>query len=58
MAPDSRLLELLRLRIHHVDIERQRLLVFAGKGGKDRVTVLPEKLIPELRAHIGRLRKL
>ena len=41
-----RLMELLRLRIHHLDLDRQRLQVFAGKGDKDRVTVLPEKLIP------------
>jgi site-specific recombinase XerD len=30
-----RLMELLRLRVHHVDLERQRLQVFGGKG--DRV---------------------
>ena len=41
-----RLLELLRLRVHHLDLERQRLQVFGGKGDKDRVTVLPEKLVP------------
>ncbi len=51
-----RLLELLRLRIHHVDLERLRLQVHAGKGDKDRVTVLPEKLGPTLREHIARLR--
>lgn len=32
-----RLLELLRLRVHHLDLERQRLQVYAGKGDKDRV---------------------
>ena len=53
-----RLLELLRLRVHHVDWERQRLQVFGGKGDKDRMTILPEKLVPELRAHLGRLRPL
>jgi integron integrase len=53
-----RLMELLRLRIHHLDPDRQRLQIFAGKGDKDRVTVLPEKLIPELRAHVSRLRLL
>ncbi len=52
-----RLMELLRLRIHHLDFERGRLQVFAGKGDKDRLTVLPEKLIPELRAHVARLRE-
>ena len=53
-----RLMELLRLRIHHLDFDRGRLQVFAGKGDKDRVTVLPEKLIPELKAHVTRLRWL
>jgi len=53
-----RLLELLRLRIHHLDIERQRLQVYAGKGDKDRITVLPEKLVPALREHVARLREL
>ena len=53
-----RLMELLRLRVHHLDLERQRLQVFAGKGDKDRVTVLPEKLIPALREQVARLHKL
>lgn len=53
-----RLLELLRLRVHHVDLERRRLQVFAGKGDKDRATVLPEKLIPVLRGQLTRVRKL
>lgn len=53
-----RLMELLRLRIHHLDFDRGRLQVFAGKGDKDRVTVLPEKLIPELKVHFSRLQEL
>lgn len=53
-----RLMELLRLRIHHLDLDRGRLQVIAGKGDKDRVTVLPEKLIPTLRDHVARLRVL
>lgn len=53
-----RLMELLRLRIHHLDFDRGRLQVIAGKGDKDRVTVLPAKLMPELRVHVARLRKL
>jgi len=35
-----------------------RLIVRAGKGGKDCVTVLPESLVDRLRAHRERLRKL
>jgi integron integrase len=53
-----RLMELLRLRIHHLDFDRGRLQVFAGKGDKDRVTVLPERLVPELKSHVGRLHEL
>ncbi len=53
-----RLLELLRLRVHHVDLERLRLQVCGGKGDKDRITVLPEKLVPQLRAQLERLRLL
>lgn len=53
-----RLLELLRLRVHHVDLARRQLQVFAGKGDKDRATVLPEKLLPELRGQLTRLRQL
>jgi integron integrase len=53
-----RLMELLRLRVHHLDLERGRLQVMAGKGDKDRVTVLPERLIPELKAWLGRLHGL
>ena len=53
-----RLTELLRLRIKDVDLERQQLFVRSGKGDKDRVTVLPEKLLEPLRAHRDRLRGL
>lgn len=53
-----RLMELLRLRVQHVDFDRRQLKVAGGKGDKDRVTVLPEKLVEPLRAHVDRLRGL
>ena len=53
-----RLTELLRLRIQDVDLERLRVTVRAGKGDKDRMTVLPEKLVERLRAHRDRVRGL
>lgn len=53
-----RLMELLRLRVHHVDLDRGQLRVLGGKGDKDRVTVLPQRLIPALRIQIERLRSL
>jgi integron integrase len=54
-----RLTELLRLRVKEVDFDRGQLMVVAGKGGKDRVTMLPEKLAEQLRAHVeGTARKV
>ena len=53
-----RLTELLRLRIKDVDLDRLRVTVRAGKGDKDRMTVLPEKLVERLRAHRDRVRGL
>lgn len=53
-----RLMELLRLRIKDVDLERGQLVVRGGKGDEDRVTVLPARLQERLRAHRERLRRL
>lgn len=52
-----RLAELLSLRVKDLDLEREQVVVRAGKGGKDRVTVLPRTLVERLRAHRERLRK-
>jgi len=53
-----RLMEMLRLRVHHLDLARGHLKVHGGKGDKDRITVLPEALKPRLEAHLQRLREL
>src|SRR6266542_4657955 len=53
-----RLSEMLRLRIKDVDLERCQVTVRFGKADKDRMTVLPEKLVERLRAHRDRLRGL
>jgi integron integrase len=53
-----RLMELLRLRVHHLDLARRQLKVVGAKGDKDRMTILPERLVEPLRAHLGRLRGL
>jgi integron integrase len=53
-----RLTEMLRLRIKDVDLEREQLTVRAGKGDKDRMTVLPASLVGRLREHRDRLRGL
>lgn len=53
-----RLMELLRLRVHHLDLERCQLHVKGGKGDKDRITVIPEVLLPRLQEQLERLRPL
>lgn len=53
-----RLMELLRLRVQHLDLERGQLHVAGGKGDKDRITVLPVRLVAPLRDHLQRLRTL
>jgi integron integrase len=53
-----RLLECLRLRIKDLDFDRCELTVREGKGGKDRVTVLPRSLVDPLRTHCARVRQL
>jgi integron integrase len=52
-----RLLEALTLRIKDVDLERLEVLVRDGKGRKDRVTMLPARLGPALRAHLEQVRR-
>ena len=53
-----RLLECVRLRVKDVEFERGELIVRDGKGQKDRMTMLPAKLIEPLRAHIARVERL
>ena len=47
-----RLAECLALRVQDIDFETREILVRHGKGGKDRVTMLPESTIPPLRKHL------
>ena len=54
----ARLLEGLRLRVKDIDFERHEITVRDGKGARDRVTMLPERLVEPLRAHLARVRVL
>jgi integrase len=49
-----RLLECCRLRVKDVDLEKREIVVRDGKGGKDRVTLVPAKVVEPLRAPIWR----
>jgi integron integrase len=51
-----RLMEALRLRVKDLALERGELIVRDGKGGKDRVTMVPAALDVSMRAHLSRLR--
>jgi integron integrase len=53
-----RLAELLSLRIKDIDFGSNNIIVREGKGSKDRVTMLPQKLIPDLRAQIQQVELL
>jgi integron integrase len=53
-----RLRECLKLRVKDVDFGYRQILVRDGKGGKDRVTMLPGSVIEPLRRHLERVREL
>ncbi len=50
-----RLSEALEIRVKDLDLERRELVVRNGKGGKDRVTVIPGGLVPPLKSHVAAL---
>jgi integron integrase len=53
-----RLRECLKLRVKDVDFEYRQITVRDGKGGKDRVTMLPGELVESLRSHLARVKSL
>ena len=53
-----RQIECLALRVKDVDFAYRQILVRDAKGGKDRVTMLPENLVQPLQAYLGRVRAL
>jgi integron integrase len=57
-ATGMRLMECVRLRIKDVDFANSQIVIRDGKGAKDRVTVLPERLIPALKNQIRAVREV
>lgn len=47
-----RLMEVLRLRVKDVDFARNEIVVRDGKGIKDRITLLPQRLVTPLKQHL------
>lgn len=52
-----RLRECLTLRVKDVDFGYRQILVRDGKGGKDRVTMLPAPVAGPLQAHLARVKQ-
>jgi integron integrase len=53
-----RIMECMRLRVKDVDFSRREILVRDGKGGKDRVTMLPVSVVEPLKQHLKSVRAL
>ncbi len=53
-----RISDALRLRVQDLDFKNDLLFVRSGKGDKDRTTILPERLVPELKTHLSKVREL
>ncbi|MCC5940635.1 MAG: integron integrase [Balneolaceae bacterium] len=53
-----RVTEALRIRINDIDFDYKQITVRNGKGLKDRVTILPDSIIPKLKEHIRKVKLL
>ncbi|HEY0929195.1 MAG TPA: integron integrase [Gemmatimonas sp.] len=53
-----RLSECCQLRVKDLDLDRRELRVRGGKGGRDRITMVPESLVVPLRAHLRAVKVL
>lgn len=53
-----RLMECVRLRVQHLDLEKRTLFIVGAKGDKDRIVPLPQSCVAELGAHLQRVRSL
>ncbi len=53
-----RLMECVRLRVKDVDFSYSQITVREGKGGKDRVTMLPQSMHEPLQRHLRKVRVL
>lgn len=47
-----RISEAIRLRVQDIDFARSQILVRDGKGAQDRITMLPEIVVPALKEHL------
>jgi integrase len=53
-----RLMECIRLRVKDIDFEYKTITVRDGKGRKDRVTLLPDSAVDDLKFQLGKSKEL
>ena len=53
-----RLMECLRLRVKDIDFGLNQIIVRDGKGGRDRVTVLPDSVKAPMQRHLAKVKAL
>jgi len=53
-----RVTECLRLRVKDIDFDHRQIIVRGGKGDQDRLTILPESIIPELKQMLQEVKTL
>lgn len=52
-----RIMECIRLRVQDIDFKLNRVYVRGGKGGKDRITVFPKTIQPEMSMQIEKVKR-
>lgn len=52
-----RLMECMRLRVKDIDLDRCEITIRDGKGQRDRVTMLPERIRGPIREHVKRMQE-
>jgi integron integrase len=48
----------MELRVKDIDFDQSQLIIRSGKGGKDRVTLLPQVVIEPLQIHLQQVRQI
>jgi Site-specific recombinase XerD len=51
-------MECMQLRVKDLDFSYRQIVVRDGKGGKDRVTMLPVRLVEPLQQHLEKVKRL
>jgi integron integrase len=53
-----RISEVIRIRINDLDFDYRQIIVRNGKGSKDRITMMPEKIVSDVKSQIRAVKRL